>query len=327
MNRIIRPRRLRNNSAIRQLVRETRVSAQSLIYPLFIVEDKNVKQEISAMPGQYHYSPDRVGEAVKECLAVGVDKFLLFGLPAEKDALGSGAYADNGVVQQGLRAIREQFPEVLLIGDVCLCEYTSHGHCGALKGEYLDNDATLELLAKTAVAQASAGADIVAPSAMADGQIEAIRAGLDAAGYFDTPIMSYSAKYASAFYGPFREAAESAPSFGDRKSYQMDSHNSREALKECAIDEGEGADFLMVKPALSYLDIITKVRQQTNLPLVAYSVSGEYSMIKAAAAAGLVDEHRIMCETAISIFRAGADILITYYAKELAEAMNNGDIG
>lgn len=327
MDHIIRPRRLREGEPLRRLVRETRISKDSLIYPIFIVEDENVKEEISSMPGQFRYSPDRVSEVVEEYLAAGVDKFLLFGLPKEKDADGSGAWAEDGVVQQGFRVLKKNFPEALLVGDVCLCEYTSHGHCGHLEGEHLDNDATLELLAKTAVAQAAAGADIVAPSAMADGQIGAIRAGLDAAGFAGTPIMSYSAKYASAFYGPFRDAADSAPAFGDRRSYQMDPHNAREALKECYIDIDEGADFLMVKPALSYLDIIAKVRGISDLPLAAYSVSGEYSMIKAAAALDYVDEYRVMCESAVSIYRAGADILISYYAKELAEAITKGDIG
>lgn len=327
MNDLVKPRRQRGNAAVRGMVRETRVGVQSLVYPLFLLEGENTKTEISSLPGQFQYSPDRVAEAIEESMACGVDKFLLFGIPHQKDELGSGAYAKDGVVQQGIRMIREKYPDAFIITDVCLCEYTSHGHCGALVGDRLANDPTLELLQKTAISHAKAGADMVAPSAMADNQIEAIRRGLDKAGYTEVPIMSYSAKYSSAFYGPFREAAGSAPAFGDRKSYQMDPHNWREALKECAIDEEQGADILMVKPALSYLDIIAKVRQNTNLPLAAYSVSGEYAMIKAASAAGLLDEYAAMCEAATSIYRAGADILISYYAKEIAAAIQKGDIG
>lgn len=327
MDQIVRPRRLREKALTRDLVRETRMSPQSLVYPLFLIEGTNIVQEIKAMPGQFRYSPDKVAEVIEESLSAGVESFLLFGIPEEKDARGSGAYAPDGIVQQGLCAIRERYPEALLIADVCLCEYTDHGHCGALRGTSLDNDATLELLEKTAVSQARAGADIVAPSAMADGQVAAIRGALDENGFTDTPIMSYSAKYASAFFGPFREAAASAPGFGDRKSYQMDPHNAREALKECFLDEEEGADFLMVKPALSYLDIIARVREATTLPLAAYSVSGEYSMVKAAAQAGWLDEYRTVCEMAASIYRAGADILITYAAREIAGAMQKGDIG
>lgn len=323
----VRPRRLRNQDAARALVRETRVSAQSLIAPLFLMEGTDVKREISSLPGQYHYSPDRAWEAAEELLAAGVDKFLLFGIPGQKDEQGSGAWDENGVVQQGLRQLRRRCPDALLAADVCLCEYTSHGHCGAVQNNRLHNDATLPLLQKTALSQAGAGADIVAPSAMADGQVAAIRQALDQHGRGDTAVMAYSAKYASAFYGPFRDAAGSAPSFGHRKSYQMDPHNAREALKECALDEAEGADYLMVKPALSYLDIIAKVRSRTNLPLAAYSVSGEYAMIKAAARAGLIDEYATMCETTASIFRAGADILISYYACDIAKAVQKGDIG
>jgi len=323
----IRPKRLRTTQPVRSLVRETRISRDSLIYPLFIVEDKGVKSEIGSMPGQYRYSPDTVCQAVEESLEHGIDKFLLFGIPKEKDDTGSGAWAKDGIVQQGLAEISRRFPQALLIPDLCLCEYTKHGHCGALKGELIDNDKTLELLAKTAVSQARAGAHIVAPSSMTDGQVSAIRAGLDKAGFTDVSIMSYSAKYSSAFYGPFREAADSAPGFGDRRSYQMDYHNIREAVRESKIDEEQSADYLMVKPALSYLDVISKIRRETNLPLAAYSVSGEYSMIKQAAKAGLLDEYKIMCETAVSIYRAGADILISYYARELADAIKKGDIG
>lgn len=327
MDLLNRPRRLRTTQELRSMVRETRMAPSSLIQPLFAIEGENVKQEIPSLPGQYHWSPDRIGEAVQDCIDAGVDKVILFGLPAEKDEIGSGAWAENGIVQQAVRAIKQQFPHVVVITDVCMCEYTSHGHCGILCGHAVDNDKTLEVLAKTALSHAQAGADMVAPSDMMDGRVGVIRRVLDEHGFVDVPVMAYSAKYASAFYGPFRDAAGSAPSFGDRRSYQMDPHNVREALYECELDVREGADFLMVKPALSYLDVIAKVRERFDLPLVAYSVSGEYAMIKAAAAAGLIDEYRIMCESALSIYRAGADILITYYAKELADAMRKGEIG
>ena len=252
---------------------------------------------------------------------------LLFGLPKEKDPLGSSAWAENGVIQQAIRQIKQHDPDFYVVTDVCLCEYTDHGHCGALRGREVDNDPTLELLARTALSHAQAGADLVAPSDMMDGRVAAIRQTLDQAGFESLPILSYSAKYASAFYGPFRAAAGSAPSFGDRRGYQMDPHNRNEALKECALDVEEGADLLMVKPALAYLDVIREVSQAFPLPLAAYSVSGEYAMIKAAGQAGLIDEHRVMCESALSIFRAGADILITYFAKELAQAIRSGEIG
>lgn len=327
MELLNRPRRLRTTPEIRSMVRETRMSPSSLIQPLFAIEGENIKHEIPSLPGQYHWSPDRICEAVQECVDAGVDKVILFGLPAEKDEIGSGAWAENGIVQQAVRVIKKSFPGVTVITDVCMCEYTSHGHCGILCDHYVDNDKTLEVLAKTALSHAQAGADMVAPSDMMDGRVGAIRKILDDNGYINVPIMAYSAKYASAFYGPFRDAAGSAPSFGDRRSYQMDPHNVREAIYECELDVREGADLLMVKPALSYLDVIVKARQRFDLPIAAYSVSGEYAMIKAAAAAGLIDEYRIMCESALSIYRAGADILITYYAKELAEAMRKGDIG
>ncbi len=327
MELLNRPRRLRTTPEIRSMVRETRMSPSSLIQPLFAIEGENIKHEIPSLPGQYHWSPDRICEAVQECVDAGVDKVILFGLPAEKDEVGSGAWAENGIVQQAVRVIKKNFPNVTVITDVCMCEYTSHGHCGILCDHYVDNDKTLEVLAKTALSHAQAGADMVAPSDMMDGRVGAIRKILDDNGYINVPIMAYSAKYASAFYGPFRDAAGSAPSFGDRRSYQMDPHNVREAIYECELDVREGADLLMVKPALSYLDVIVKARQRFDLPIAAYSVSGEYAMIKAAAAAGLIDEYRIMCESALSIYRAGADILITYYAKELAEAMRKGDIG
>ncbi|MEG1524362.1 MAG: porphobilinogen synthase [Clostridia bacterium] len=325
---IIRPRRLRNSLQLRQMVRETRLSEKSLIYPLFAKAGTNGKDEISSLDQQYHYSPDRIGEGVAEALDHGINSFILFGLPAHKDVCGSDSYAENGIVQQALRAIRNDFGDrVTLITDICMCEYTSHGHCGILENDYVSNDKTLEYLAKIAVSHAEAGADMVAPSDMMDGRVAAIRAALDENGYLNTPVLSYAVKYASSFYGPFRAAAGSAPSFGDRKTYQMDYHNIREGLKEALLDVAEGADILMVKPALAYLDVIRAVKEQTHLPLCAYSVSGEYAMIKAAAKAGLIDEYGVMCESAVSIFRAGADILITYFAKELADAIRSGDIG
>ena len=327
MDLTIRPRRLRSSDCLRRMVRETRVSPDSLIYPLFLVEGENIVEPIPSLEGQYRYSPDRVGEAVEECLKAGVTRVLLFGIPAHKDACGSSAWDENGVVQQGIRAIKEQYPECYIITDVCMCEYTSHGHCGILCGETVDNDKTLEVLCKTALSHVKAGADMVAPSDMMDGRVGAIRKTLDEAGYTNIPIMAYSAKYASAFYGPFRDAAGSAPAFGDRRGYQMDPHNRKEAIRECALDVEEGADILMVKPALSYLDVIREVSDTFDLPLCAYQVSGEYAMIKAAGAAGLIDEYRLLCESALSIYRAGANILITYFAKELAEAMRKGDMG
>ena len=327
MELIQRPRRLRGNDAVRRLCRETRMSPDSLIYPFFVDETLQGVRPIEALPGQNHYGIDSVCQAVEECLAAGVNHCILFGLPAHKDAIGSSAWDENGVVQQAIRAIKAKYPDFYVITDVCMCEYTDHGHCGILSGHEVDNDATLEVLAKTALSHAQAGADMVAPSDMMDGRVAAIRAILDEHGYQTTPIMAYSAKYASAFYGPFRSAAGSAPSFGDRKGYQMDPHNRKEALKECALDIEEGADIIMVKPALSYLDVIRECSDAYDLPMCAYSVSGEYAMIKATAAAGLIDEYRIMCESALSVFRAGANMLITYYAKELAQAIQKGDIG
>ena len=323
----IRPRRLRSSDTLRRMVRETRVSPESLIYPLFIVEGENIVEPIPSLDGQWRYSPDRVCEAVEACRKAGVNKVLLFGIPAHKDACGSEAWNPDGVVQQGIRAIKAKYPDCYVITDVCMCEYTDHGHCGILCGHSVDNDKTLEVLSKTALSHVQAGADMVAPSDMMDGRVAAIREILDDNGYETVPIMAYSAKYASAFYGPFRDAAGSAPAFGDRRGYQMDPHNRREAIRECALDVEEGADILMVKPALSYLDIIREVSDTFDLPLCAYQVSGEYAMIKAAGAAGLIDEYRVMCESALSIFRAGAGILITYFAKELAEAMGKGDLG
>lgn len=322
-----RPRRLRSTPAMRRMVRETRLSPDSLIWPLFVKEGQGIKTEIPSMPGQYHYSVDRLGEAVQTALDAGVGRVLLFGLPQDKDEQGTGAWVDDGIVQRAIRELRAHFPDVMIVTDVCLCEYTSHGHCGVLHGETVDNDETLPLLVRTAVSHARAGADVVAPSDMMDGRVAAIRQGLDQHGFCTTPIMSYAAKYASAFYGPFREAADSAPACGDRRGYQMDMHNHKEALQEALLDTQEGADILMVKPALAYLDIIKEVAAHTLLPVAAYSVSGEYAMIKAAAAAKLIDEYQVMCESAVSIFRAGADILITYHALELAQAMQKGDIG
>ena len=327
MELVNRPRRLRSSDNLRRMVRETRVSPDSLVYPLFLVEGQNIREPIPSLDGQWRYSPDRVREEIAACMEAGVRRVLLFGIPAHKDACGSSAWDPNGVVQQGIRAIKAAYPECYVITDVCMCEYTDHGHCGILCGHNVDNDKTLEVLSKTALSHVQAGADMVAPSDMMDGRVAAIRKTLDENGYVNTPIMSYSAKYASAFYGPFREAAGSAPAFGDRRGYQMDPHNRKEALKECALDVQEGADILMVKPALSYLDIIRECADSFDLPLAAYSVSGEYAMIKAAGAAGLIDEHRVMCESALSIYRAGADILITYFAKELAQAMKEGDLG
>lgn len=324
---IERGRRLRMDERLRNMARETRIAASSLIYPIFVEEGTGIKTEIGAMPGQMRYSPDTLPYALEELAEAGVKNIMFFGIPKEKDACGSGAFCEHGIVQQAFRAAKKAVPELYYIGDVCMCEYTSHGHCGIIKGDSVDNDKTLPLLAKTAVSQAAAGADMIAPSDMMDGRIAAIRTALDEAGYIDTPIMSYAAKYASAFYGPFREAAGSDNFKGNRKSYQMDFHNRREALKEVEQDLREGADLIMVKPALSYLDIIREIKDRTNVPIAAYSVSGEYSMIKAAAAAGMVDEQAIIAETTTSIFRAGADILITYFVKDIISMIREGRIG
>ena len=299
----------------------------SLIYPMFIVEGTNIKEEIPSMMGQYRYSVDRMEEKLEQLSKAGIGGVMLFGIPDHKDELGSGAYAQDGIVQQGFRKAKELFPDLYMIGDVCMCEYTSHGHCGVLCGHDVDNDKTLELLQKTALSQVHAGADMVAPSDMMDGRVGAIREILDKNGYINTPIMAYSAKFASAFYGPFRDAAESAPAFGDRKTYQMDYHNRREALKEVDQDVLEGADIVMVKPAMAYGDLIREVKDMTDIPVAAYSVSGEYSMVKTTAAAGFIDETSIMCEMAVSAFRAGTDIYITYFAEELAKCMDEGRIG
>ena len=326
-NQTIRPRRLRTSDNLRKLVRETRISPESLIWPIFVAEGENIYEEIPSLPGQYHYSPDQLYRMVERAHAHGVSRVILFGLPKDKDEIGSGAWAEDGIVQQGIRKIKELDPEMYVVTDVCMCEYTSHGHCGILCGHYVDNDQTIARLAQIAVSHAKAGADMVAPSDMMDGRVAAIRQALDENGFVNVPVMAYSAKYASYFYGPFRDAAGSAPSFGDRRSYQMDPHNGREAMRECALDVEEGADILMIKPAMSYLDLVYQCKQRFDLPVAAYAVSGEYAMIKAAAQAGLIDEYGVMCESAVSIYRAGADILITYYAPELADAIRKGDIG
>ncbi len=327
MEMINRPRRLRTSANLRKMVRETRMDKSSLIYPMFIVEGTNIKEEIPSMMGQYRYSVDRMEEKLEQLSKAGIGGVMLFGIPDHKDELGSGAYAQDGIVQQGFRKAKELFPDLYMIGDVCMCEYTSHGHCGVLCGHDVDNDKTLELLQKTALSQVQAGADMVAPSDMMDGRVGAIREILDKNGYINTPIMAYSAKFASAFYGPFRDAAESAPAFGDRKTYQMDYHNRREALKEVDQDVLEGADIVMVKPAMAYGDLIREVKDMTDIPVAAYSVSGEYSMVKTTAAAGFIDETSIMCEMAVSAFRAGTDIYITYFAEELVKCMDEGRIG
>ena len=324
---MFRTRRLRANSNIRNMVRETRISKDSLIYPMFFEEGENIFEEIESMPGQYRMSIDRCDKVIKELLESGVKSVILFGIPKHKDESGSEAYHDHGIVQEAIRYIKKNYPKVYIIGDVCMCEYTSHGHCGILKGNDIDNDSTIKYIAKIALSQVEAGADMVAPSDMMDGRVIEIRKLLDANGYKNIPIMSYSAKYASAFYGPFRVAADSAPAFGDRKTYQMDVHNIREAIKEVYDDVAEGADIVMVKPAMSFLDVVAKVKEITDIPVAAYSVSGEYAMVKSAAKNGFIDEEKIMCEMAVSAFRAGADIYITYYAKELAKCIDKGVIG
>lgn len=318
---IKRPRRLRSSQAIRNLVRETKLNVEDFIYPLFVVEGENIKEEISSMPDVYHFSIDRLKEEIMELKALGIRYVILFGIPNHKDECGSEGFAYDGIVQKAVRAIKEWDSEMFVITDVCMCEYTSHGHCGILtETGYVDNDKTLEYLTKIAVSHAEAGADMVAPSDMMDGRISALREGLDAAGYLNVSIMAYSAKYSSSFYGPFREAAHSAPSFGDRKTYQMDPANSDEALREGALDCEEGADIIMVKPALSYLDVIRRFKDNFNMPIAAYNVSGEYSMLKLAVKEGLLSEDAIY-ESVMSIKRAGATIIITYFAKELAKKM------
>jgi len=314
-----RYRRLRSNPVIRKMVRETSVSPNDFIYPLFVTFGKGIKKEISSMPGCYQESVDQLVINAKEVYSLGIPSVILFGIPENKDELGTGAYAEDGIVQQAIKAIKDAVPELYVITDVCLCEYTSHGHCGIVAKGDVDNDKTLRLLSLEAVSHAKAGADMVAPSDMMDGRVAAIRAALDQEGFAGTPIMAYAAKYASAFYGPFREAAESTPQFGDRRSYQMDPANRREALKEVAMDIAEGADIVMVKPALAYLDIISDVRNTFNIPVAAYNVSGEYSLVKAAAQLGWIDEERAMMEILTSIRRAGADLILTYFAKEAAK--------
>lgn len=318
---IKRGRRLRVNTAIRDMVRETSLDSKDFIYPIFVVEGDNIKNEISSLPGVYHYSVDRLYEVVEEVREANISGVLLFGIPNHKDECGSESYNDNGIVQQAIREIKKLDKELLIITDVCMCEYTSHGHCGIIHDEYVDNDETLEYLSKIAVSHAKAGADIIAPSDMMDGRIGSLRSALDENNFKNVSIMSYSAKYCSAFYGPFRDAANSAPQFGDRKTYQMDPGNRMEAIRETQMDVEEGADFIMVKPALSYLDIIRDCKENFNLPLVAYNVSGEYAMIKAAGKLGVIDEERVMMETLTSIKRAGADIIITYHALEAAKVL------
>lgn len=325
---IQRPRRLRGNGILRKMVRETRVDKSSLIYPLFVREGKGICEEIATMPGQYRYSIDQMSHKLEQLKNSGVDSVMFFGIPDYKDEAGSGAYAQDGIVQKALREARRQFgKELYLITDVCMCEYTSHGHCGLLCGEEVDNDPTLELLAKTALSHVQAGADMVAPSDMMDGRVLAIRNELDGHGFTQIPIMSYAVKYASGFYGPFREAAGSAPAFGDRKSYQMDFHNRKEGRKEALLDVDEGADIVMVKPALAYQDIVREVADLVEVPVAAYSVSGEYAMVKAGAKLGYVEEERVIAEMAIGAFRAGASVYLTYFAPELAELMDRGEIG
>jgi porphobilinogen synthase len=313
-----RHRRLRQTANLRAMVRETHLHVEDLIYPIFVVEGEKVKQEVASMPGVYQLSLDYLNDEIAEVVELGIKSVIVFGVPKEKDEVGSQAYCEHGIVQQAIRQIKENYPELVVIADTCLCEYTSHGHCGVVENEQVLNDPSLELLAKTAVSQAKAGADIIAPSNMMDGFVAAIRQGLDEAGFAHVPIMSYAVKYASAFYGPFRDAANSAPQFGDRKTYQMDPANRLEAFREAESDVREGADFLMVKPALAYLDIIRDMKNHFRLPLVAYNVSGEYSMIKAAAQNGWIDEKAIVLEMLTGMKRAGADLILTYFAKDVA---------
>ena len=327
MELIKRPRRLRGGETLRKMVRETRMDKSSLIYPLFVMEGTGIQEEIPSMEGQYRYSLDRLPYKLEQLEKAGVSSIMLFGIPDHKDEIGSGAYAQDGIVQKALREAKSRFPEMYYVTDVCMCEYASHGHCGVLCGHDVDNDKTLELLAKTALSHVQAGSDMIAPSDMMDGRVAAIRKELDLGGYTNTPIMSYAVKYASAFYGPFRDAAGSAPAFGDRKSYQMDFHNRREGMKEALTDIEEGADIIMVKPAMSYLDMVSEISKAVNVPVAAYSVSGEYAMVKAAAKMGWIDEERIIGEMAVGAYRAGAQIYITYFAEEIARMMDEGRIG
>ncbi len=327
MELITRPRRLRTSDTLRRMVRETRMDKSSLIYPMFVMEGENKVEEVPSLPGQFRYTVDRCGEQLEALLQAGVTNVMFFGIPDHKDEVGHSAFDHHGIVQKALTYTKEHYPEIYRIADTCMCEYTSHGHCGILDGDYVDNDKTLEVLAKTALSQVEAGAQMVAPSDMMDGHIAAIRQKLDEAGHVTVPIMSYAVKYASAFYGPFRDAAGSAPSFGDRKSYQMDYHNRKEALKEALLDVEEGADIIMVKPGLAYLDLVREVADAVDLPIATYSVSGEYAMVKAAAMQGWIDEEKIIGEMAVAAYRAGANIYISYYAKELARLMDEGRIG
>jgi len=317
-NQFKRHRRLRTSAAIRSLVRETNVTVDDLIYPLFVVEGKNIKNEVPSMPGVFQLSLDYLADEMKEVMELGIKAVMLFGVPEEKDETGTGAFSDQGIVQEATKLIKQEVPDLLVIADTCLCEYTSHGHCGVIENNDVVNDASLELLARTAVSQAKAGADIIAPSNMMDGFVITIRQALDEAGFEHIPIMSYAVKYASAFYGPFRDAADSTPSFGDRKTYQMDPANRLEAMREAESDVDEGADFLIVKPALAYLDIVREVKNNFNLPIVAYNVSGEYAMVKAAAQQGWIDEQAIVMEKLTAMKRAGADLILTYFAKDAA---------
>ncbi len=324
MTEFMRGRRLRTDERLRKMVQETHMDISDLIYPMFVMDGQNKVEEIPSMYGQNRYTVDRMGEKLEQLLDAGVNKIMLFGIPDHKDETGSQAYDENGIVQRAFREAKKHYPDMYLIGDVCMCEYTSHGHCGIIHDHDVDNDATLEYLAKIALSQVEAGADMVAPSDMMDGRIAAIRQCLDTHGHINTPIMSYAVKFASAYYGPFRDAADSAPQFGNRRTYQMDYHNRREAMKEALADINEGADMIMVKPAMIYGDLIREIKDRTNVPMAAYSVSGEYAMIKGAASLGLIDEDAIICETAIGAKRAGADIYITYFAEELAGFMKQG---
>lgn len=321
---VIRPRRLRRTRAIRDMVRETTLSVKDFIAPLFVKPGQDVRDPIPSMPGQFHFSVDAIVKEALELWSLGVPSIILFGLPDRKDPTGSRSWADDGIVQQAVSAIKSKVPDMVVMTDVCLCEYTDHGHCGVILNGAVDNDATLELLARQAISHARAGADFVAPSDMMDGRVGAIRTALDEAGFMQTGILSYAVKYASAFYGPFRDAADSAPQFGDRAGYQMDPANALEALKEAQLDMDEGADMIMVKPAIPYLDILSRVREICLLPLAAYNVSGEYAMVKAAAERGWIDGERVMMEMLTSIKRAGADLILTYFAKEAAERLRNG---
>jgi porphobilinogen synthase len=321
---VYRPRRLRESPLLRSMVRETSLRIDDFVYPLFAVHGRGVREPIGSMPGQFRLSVDELLKECKDAASMGIPAVLLFGLPRDKDPRGSEAYAEDGIIQQAVRAVKDTIPDLLVITDVCLCEYTSHGHCGVVEDGRIKNDPTLELIARTAVSHAEAGADLVAPSDMMDGRVAAIREGLDESGFPETPIMAYSAKYASAFYGPFREAADSTPQFGDRRSYQMDPANAVEAMREVALDVDEGADIVMVKPALPYLDVIARVKGEFGLPVAAYSVSGEYAMLKAAGQLGWLDEDRAVLEALTGIRRAGADIIITYFAKDAARLIEQG---